>query len=154
MLFGNVNQLNLLPFVNSQLHGFITEALAIANNSDDGKYPLSDERVFVIVASTETELTSERKAEIHNQHADIQILLQGEERLGYSNRLGEVSWNQDDLDNDVLFIDNVADENFVDLKPGDFALFYPDQIHRPQCAITAPGKIKKAVIKIPRELFA
>ncbi len=154
MLFGNIHQLDLIPYTYTKLRKCIEEAVAIAQENPEGKYPLSDERIFVMVSSTATEATEDRAAEIHKKYIDIQILLQGEERFGYSNQLDASFKAIDNLDNDVLFIDHVDHENFVDLSVGDFVVFYPEQIHRPQCAVNSPMPIKKAVIKVPHEIFS
>jgi biofilm protein TabA len=154
MLFGNIDQLDLLPYTYTKLRKCIEEAVTIAQENPEGKYSLSDDRIFVMVNATATEPTEQRAAEIHKKYIDIQILLEGEERFGYSNQLSDSFKALDKLDNDVLFIDEVAHENFVDLNAGDFVVFYPEQIHRPQCAVNTPMPIKKAVVKIPHEIFS
>ncbi|MDB1125944.1 YhcH/YjgK/YiaL family protein [Vibrio algarum] len=154
MLFGNVNKLSLAPFVYTVVRKWINEAVIIAANNDEGRFTLSDDRVFVILATGDTEKTDQRKAEIHKKYIDIQILLEGEERIGYSNDLDDNFASLSKLKDDVLFIEDVKNENFVDLRPGDFALFYPNQIHRPMCAISTPTRIKKAVIKAPVSIFS
>lgn len=153
MLFGNVNKLSLVPFVYTVVRKWINESMTITANNDEGKFTLSDNRVFVIITTGDTEKADQRKAEVHRKYIDIQILLDGEERIGYSNELDENFASLSKLKNDVLFIEDVKNENFVDLRPGDFALFYPDQVHRPMCAINSPTRIKKAIIKAPASIF-
>ncbi|WED24602.1 YhcH/YjgK/YiaL family protein [Vibrio sp. JC009] len=154
MLFGNINQLDLLPYTYTRLRSCIDEAMAIARENEDGNYPLSDSRIFVVLASAQTEPVGQRAAEIHKKYIDVQILLEGEEQLGYSNQLDEETRKIEVLPDDLLFVDEVTHENFVTLTPGDFALFYPNQIHRPLCASGEPGAVRKAIIKIPHELFS
>jgi biofilm protein TabA len=153
MLFGNIEQLELTPFVYTRLQNTISEAVSIAKGNEEGKYLLSDERVFVVVASGTTEPKEARKAEVHKKYIDVQILLEGEECIGYSNHLEETVFSRASFENDLHFIDTVQNENFVELRPGDFALFYPGQIHRPMCAIDKITEVRKAIIKIPREVF-
>ena len=38
---------------------------------------------------------------------------------------------------DVMYYSEVAGENFIQLKPGDFAVYFTNDIHRPNCA---PGR--------------
>ncbi|MGF1764425.1 YhcH/YjgK/YiaL family protein [Aliivibrio kagoshimensis] len=154
MLFGNIDQLDLVPYISTRLRSLIIEAVTLAQkNEEDGKYPLSKEDVFVMLVSTQTEPLEEKVAEIHKHYIDVQILLSGAERLGYSNNLNNVHASLTELENDVLFVDEVQHENFVDLHSGDFVVFYPNQIHRPLCAITEASSIRKAVLKIPFEFL-
>lgn len=153
MLFGNINKMELLMYTDAKLRSFIDEAVTIANLQSEGKYTLSDDRCFVVITEATTQPINKRVAEIHKKHIDIQILLEGRERLGYSNILDEPIKKLSSLDDDILFIDNVVNENFVDLAPGDFVVFYPNQIHRPLCSINQPIQVKKAIIKIPYEIF-
>lgn len=153
MLFGNIEQLELIPFTDKKLSELIDQASLIAKENPDGKYPLAEEGAFVVLVSAETEPASQRKAEIHKYYTDVQIILQGEERIGYSNSLSQDLKDINELENDLHFLPEVQNENFVDLNAGDFALFYPNQIHRPLCAIDQPSAVRKAIIKIPFQLF-
>ncbi len=153
MLFGNIRQLNMLPFTQENLRNWITEAVQITEGKEDGKYHLSNDQIFAIVATTETEPFEKRRSEIHKKYVDVQILLEGKECLGYANTLDLDSQALTELENDVMFFDQVENENFVHLTAGDFAVFYPDQLHRPLCASGQPGKVKKVIIKIPKDLL-
>ncbi|AGH80060.1 mannitol dehydrogenase [Psychromonas sp. CNPT3] len=154
MLFGNVRQLELVAYTHKNISLWIKEALIIAQSNNDGKHSIGDEGVFVVLASVTTEPEADRKAEFHREHIDIQILLEGEERLGYSNTLSVEDKARIPAEDDLYFVDDVENENFVNLKSGDYALFYPGQIHRPLCAIDQVVAIRKAIIKIPVILFS
>lgn len=153
MLFGNVEQLDLIPYASNKLHSIIAEAIALVNENADGKYPLSDDETFVILVSAQTEPREQRMAEIHKKYVDVQIVLQGEECFGYSNRLAAEPSVLVELENDLLLIDEVEQENFVDLHANDFVVFFPNQIHRPLCAVNQPQAVRKAIIKIPHHLL-
>ncbi|MDG3085113.1 YhcH/YjgK/YiaL family protein [Vibrio hannami] len=153
MLFGNITQLDLLPYTYTMLRNVIDEAVAIAERNPDGVYSLSDERIFVNLISALTEHSSQRAAEIHKKYIDVQVLLEGCERIGYSNVLEEDIQIIDQVENDLLIIEDVVNENFVDLKSGDFVLYFPNQVHRPLCAVDSTGRVRKAIIKIPADIF-
>ena len=153
MLFGNVEQLNLVPYVSGKLRSIISEVMALVNENDNGKYLLSDDETFVILVSAHTECRQQRIAEIHKKYVDVQIVLQGEECFGYSNHLPAEQAALNELDNDLLLIDEVVQENYVTLHPNDFVVFFPEQIHRPLCAVNHPQAVRKAIIKIPYHLL-
>ena len=49
---------------------------------------------------------------------------------------------------DVMFYPEVSDENYVCLKPGDFAVYFTNDVHRPNCAVEESMEIKKVIVKI------
>ncbi|WED26307.1 YhcH/YjgK/YiaL family protein [Vibrio sp. DW001] len=154
MLFGNVKKLDLVPYMSEKFVNWINEAIALSENNDLGKYMIGDDGVFVMLVDGETEPRALRKSEIHKQYIDIQILLSGEEVYGYSNTISEEALKLVELENDVMFFDNVENEQFIKLQDGDFVIFYPNQAHRPLCASNdKPMVIKKAILKIPSSVL-
>ncbi|MFC1234724.1 YhcH/YjgK/YiaL family protein [Vibrio sp. F74] len=154
MLFGNVKKLDLVPYMSEKFVNWINEAIALSENNDLGKYMIGDDGVFVMLVDGETEPRALRKSEIHKQYIDIQILLSGEEVYGYSNIISEEALKLVELENDVMFFDNVENEQFIKLQDGDFVIFYPNQAHRPLCASNdKPMAIKKAILKIPSSVL-
>ncbi|WP_375748957.1 YhcH/YjgK/YiaL family protein [Vibrio sp. HN007] len=152
MLFGNTEQLDLIPFADKRISQWITFALEVANQPE-GRYEFGEGGVFAMVVNAKTEPSEVRKPEFHKHYIDIQILLEGEEKLGYSNCLDSKYAEISDLENDVMFLEEVRNEQYVYLNPGDFALFFPGQIHRPLCSVNKDIEVKKAILKIPAELF-
>lgn len=154
MLFGNVKKLDLVPYMSEKFVNWINEAIALSENNDLGKYMIGDDGVFVMLVDGETEPRALRKSEIHKQYIDIQILLSGEEVYGYSNTISEEALKLVELENDVMFFDDVENEQFIKLQDGDFVIFYPNQAHRPLCAGgDKPMAIKKAILKIPSSVL-
>jgi biofilm protein TabA len=153
MLFGNTKRLSQLAYCDQRIIAMVEEALPIAAAQPEGKYELAYTGAFVVVANAVTEPLSERKAEVHKHYIDVQIVLSGEERIGFSYHIDAKSEQLTTLDNDVMFFDAVEKEQFIELRSGDFAVFYPNQVHRPLCNLTTPSKVKKAIIKIPATLF-
>lgn len=153
MLSGNTHQPDLVRYIDSRLQVWISQALEVANNHKEGEYPLSDQGVFAVIVNTVTEKQAERRAEAHKYYVDVQILLEGSEKIGYSNMLPDDLKRQEKYPDDVHFIDIVENENFITLHKNDYAIFYPDEIHRPLCAVSQPDTVRKAIIKIPAHLF-
>jgi|ASRK01.1.fsa_nt_gi biofilm protein TabA len=154
MHIGNLDNLAL----SSQLHPIVKDILNTVaemiqrNELPDGKHYLQED-VFLFTAEVDTETFDMRRSEIHNDFMDIQILLDGEERFGYSYKGYEtVTDNQLDS-NDIAFVDNIIDEKYVDLASGDFIIFYPNQPHRPMICVDTPKAIKKMVVKINKKVL-
>ena len=101
--------------------------------------------VKVIVSENPGVDAPTQKFECHNQNIDIQLLIRGSETMGWKPRtdcirpIGEFSDEKD-----VLFFDDQPDMYF-NLQPGQFAVFYPDDVHAP---MIGDGVIKKLVVKV------
>ncbi|HCC0889094.1 TPA: YhcH/YjgK/YiaL family protein [Salmonella enterica] len=154
MLYGNIEQLTLLPYVNNLIKKLIIEAVKIAEEQPTGRYELSFPESFLMISEGETHASANRNAELHKRYIDVQILLSGYEEIGYSNKIDTRIKELEHLPDDIMFPEYVANEQFVTLNPGDFALFYPNQIHRPLCTRGKPAPVKKAIVKIPASAFS
>ncbi|MFC1233885.1 YhcH/YjgK/YiaL family protein [Vibrio sp. F74] len=154
MHIGNLDNLAL----SSQLHPIVKDILNTVadmiqrNELPDGKHYLQED-IFLFTAEVDTETLEMRRSEIHNDFMDIQILLDGEERFGYSYK-GYETVTENQLDNnDIAFVDDVIDEKYVNLTSGDFIIFYPNQPHRPMICVDTPKAIKKMVVKINKKVL-
>ncbi len=153
MIVGDINQLQAagLPAAFCQA---VDQALSAGIASlAPGSYPLQGERVFVNVMQFATQPPEEKRAELHRNYIDIQILLEGEERIYYglagSARACE-AWHEQE---DYQLCQQTESEQTLTLKPGMFAVFMPGEPHKPGCTVTQPGMIRKAVIKVHRSLL-
>lgn len=127
----------------------------ITVDSPVGKYPIDGDLMYVLVQHLSTEPTVERMAEAHRQYIDIQLLLSGREsiRVARNNDLIEVT--QDELEaRDRLSYHIVDNESDIILTPGMFAIFFPNDIHRPCCSVEENINIRKAVVKLHVSLLA
>ena len=82
--------------------------------------------------------------EVHKKYTDIQIILQGEEKIGF----GGICENFEgyDTEKDVLFLG--TDCEFLSGCEGRFFVFFNGEVHAP-CLKASTDKVKKAVFKIP-----
>jgi len=154
VLTGNLTQLTFVSYLAPKLKEIIlTVKQQLESGIENGKYPIEGDEAFFFVVDDHTQPLRERRAEIHDQYLDVQILLEGEEMFGYS--LHPFTSIQDDqlADKDVAFSRAVVEEKHVTLGPGDFVIFYPGQPHRPLIAVTRPMPVRKAVIKVHKNLL-
>ena len=108
------------------------------------------EGVFANIDEYETKTFDNCKFEAHKNYIDIQLILDGIERLDYVPVDGLEVSEAYDKERDVMFFKNPSElSDSVILKAGKFALIYPHEAHKPQIAIDdKPIKVKKAVVKI------
>jgi YhcH/YjgK/YiaL family protein len=115
----------------------------------DGRYDLDGDRVFALVQSYETEVAAAKKYESHRLHADIQFVASGNEVIYYAPVAALRSLTNYNENGDyLLYRDPSSAATPLALTPGSFAIFFPQDGHKPGCIAGARGHVKKAVIKI------
>ncbi|MBQ8593254.1 MAG: YhcH/YjgK/YiaL family protein [Bacteroidaceae bacterium] len=108
-----------------------------------GKVQLQGADLVVNVAETKPKTKEEAKMETHNKFIDIQIPLSGTEVMGYTpaNALPAAEYN---AEKDITFFPGLA-ESYLEVRPGMFAIFFPQDGHAP--GITETG-VKKVIVKV------
>lgn len=116
----------------------------------EGTYQIDGKRVYASVMLKETQPLEMRSPEAHNKYIDIQCVIEGIEKIGFIKRSEHFSIAQNRLEEKdlLLFEKEIDDESFVILKNGDYAVFFPEDIHRPLCEHGKAGTVKKVVVKI------
>jgi len=133
------------------VHPLFCKAFEYINQNDlanaaDGKSDISDGlKAIISNAPGKTKEASLAKFECHNKNIDIQLCLNGVETLGWRRRGECVTPNgQYNEEKDVQFY-NDAPDTFFELTGGEFAIFFPEDVHAP---MIGEGLIKKLVIKV------
>ncbi len=84
----------------------------------------------------------------------MQFLVSGTELIGVAADSGDNVVHQELLaQRDILFYQDVADESWLTMQPGNFAVFFR-RTHRPACINQRPCAIRKVVVKIPLASFS
>lgn len=121
---------------------------------DAGTYEISGRDMYAMIQDITTQPAKERRAERHDLYLDIQYIVSGTERMGYVPYTGNETVTEDPEGKDVMFYDGFAHEDFVDVGPGAFCIFFSNDIHRPGCAAGEKGSaVRKVVLKIREELL-
>lgn len=120
------------------LESFVKEKLEV------GRYEIDGDNVYAMVQSYDSKL--EGKFEAHNEYIDIQFVAEGSEVIEYADR-ADLTVTRPYAPDAELYADYDASSKLV-LKPGSFAIFYPNDGHKPGMAIDEPQKILKVVVKI------
>lgn len=115
-------------------------------NLVDGKSDISEGlKAIVSNAPGKTKEASIAKFECHNKNIDIQLCIKGKETIGWKPRENCVLPNGEyNTEKDVQFF-NDAPDMFFELTDGQFAIFFPEDVHAP---MIGEGAIKKLVIKV------
>ncbi len=118
-----------------------------ANDLDSlepGKYEIKGSDLFVNIQVAKGKTKEVAVLETHKKMIDIQIPLSAEETYGYTPlcNLPEAEYNSV---KDITKYEGAAD-TYVTCKPGEFAIFFPQDGHAP--CISEEPEIRKAIFKV------
>lgn len=132
-------------------HPLFEKAFAYIRQTDmasvaDGKVDVSEGlKAIFSNAPGKTKEASVAKFECHNQNIDIQFCINGVETIGWKPREACSTPNGEyNTEKDVLFFNDKPDM-FFQLTNGQFAIFFPEDVHAP---MIGEGNIKKLVMKV------
>ncbi|WP_421322991.1 YhcH/YjgK/YiaL family protein [Aeromonas veronii] len=154
MITGSLNTLQRtpLPAPLARIMSEVVKSVAHWGDAPLGKTEIDGLNLFCLVSEELTEPTADRRGEFHQLYLDIQLLLRGEEWIG----VGPHDYVSDGADHphpDLWFVDD-EQTRYLALQPGDFAIFWPGELHRPLCTFNQPAKVKKLVVKVHKDLLA
>ncbi len=112
---------------------------------EPGKFEIDGKDIHASVSLKDGVTREAAKAEAHNNYIDIQVCPAGKEELGWKPRSKTVSPKEDyNAEKDVTFFNDQMDTYF-ELTAGQFAIFYPEDVHAP---MIGEGPVKKFVVKV------
>ena len=112
-----------------------------------GNYEIDGEQLRAIISNNNGKSVAESTAkfECHNKHIDIQLCINGKEKIGWKPRQSCTQQKGEYNEvKDVLFYNDTPDM-FFQLTNQQFAIFFPEDVHAP---MIGEGSIKKMVAKV------
>ena len=110
-----------------------------------GRINLRGDDLYVLVQEYTTKPADEGKWESHQKYIDVQYLVSGVERVGFAHistmQLGDYLPEKD-------FQAMTGSGATLDLFPGSFAVFHPEDAHMPGLQADGPAAVKKVVVKV------
>jgi len=115
-------------------------------NAPDGKLDITEglKAIFSDKAGTTAE-ASVGKFECHNKNIDIQLCINGVETIGWKPREKCMTENGGYNPEKDVQLYNEQPDMYFQLTNGQFAIFFPEDVHAP---MIGAGEIKKLVIKV------
>ena len=110
-----------------------------------GKYPIKDKDLFVNLQVAKQRTKDTAVLETHIKMIDIQIPVTCAETFGYTPLcdLPEFEYNEE---KDITKYGDTKAQTYVTVKPGQFAIFFPQDGHAP--CILEEEEVKKAIFKV------
>ena len=115
--------------------------------ADDAFDPVSGYRWYYHAHRTKP--VAERVYESHRKYIDIQYMLRGREIMVWAPlaSMKTVTMPFDESKDAALYA-LIPDGVPVEVRAGQYAIFYPDDAHIPSCAWGEPEEILKVVVKV------
>jgi biofilm protein TabA len=134
----------------SSLNPLFQKAFEFIKNNDfstmePGKYFLDGDNLYVTLMDIEGKTPEIAKMEAHRNYIDIQLIIDSCESMGWAS-LKQCSQPADayNPEKDLQFFKDAA-TSYINVIPGEFAIFFPSDVHAPGIGT---GRIRKAVFKV------
>lgn len=125
----------------------------LKQNPETGIIEIDGDQMYVSLMEFDAKSSEDHLAEKHETYIDLQYLIEGEETIGWSSlQADSEAIKPYESDPDYALYEPSPNEILLRLKPGMFAVFFPNDIHRPGMGQLST-KIKKAVVKIHVDLL-
>ncbi len=127
------------------------KAFEFLKNSDLENLPLEKieiegDDIFAIPQKYITKDETEGKWESHRKYIDVQYIISGSENIGFvlEDYLDELEYYDEEKDVELF----TGEGDYVQLNDGEFAVFFPDDAHKPGLKVSEKEEVRKIVIKI------
>ena len=121
------------------LHRADLAALALGDHEIDG------ENIYARALTYTTRLPEDCQWEAHRLYIDLQVMVEGAERIAYA-PVSSMTPGEYDEARDFLHLSGTGDP--VTLPSGSFMLLWPTDAHMPGLAADQPAPVNKVVVKI------
>jgi YhcH/YjgK/YiaL family protein len=132
------------------LHPLFAKAFEYLRTTDlnalpEGRHAILGEDLFILAQQRPGRPQAEAKLECHRRYIDIQLVLEGDEEMGWR-PVAECTQPQADYDEarDIRFFDD-APASWVRTPAGAFCIFFPEDAHAP---LVSAGMMRKVVVKV------
>lgn len=129
--------------------GSIFCALPISTPWKPGVVEIDGKNIYAQIIDLTTREAVENRPEVHCGYIDIQFLAWGEEKIGIAIDTGNNKVSESLLEQrDIIFYHDSEHESFIEMIPGSYVIFFPQDVHRPGCILQTASEIRKIVVKV------
>lgn len=131
------------------LHPRFERAIEFLRSADleelpTGRHLIDGENLFVSVSEYTTK--EQGYLEGHREYVDIQLITKGTENIGYVKLSSQKIKELYDIAKDIAFY--FGECEYLTLIPGEFAIFFPEDLHMPGLMKDKTSEVRKIVVKI------
>lgn len=156
MIFGDITNINDMEKI---YVGPIMKAINYLKNNNflsmkAGIYEIDGKDIYAQVIDITTKEKSQQRPEVHRKYIDVQFSVEGKEIIGFARDTGNNKISEEFLEErDIMFFEDMDNEIDLKMKPGNFAILFPNDVHRPACLCDEVATIRKVIVKINSEIL-
>jgi YhcH/YjgK/YiaL family protein len=110
-----------------------------------GRHDIRGEQIFALAQDYIT-ATDAKRWEAHRKYIDVQYVASGIEMIGYAPLATLAATDAYDEANDGIHFEGTG--GAVIVPAGSFAIFFPQDGHKPGLVAGEPSKVRKIVVKV------
>lgn len=150
MIFDNLKNSKMYYGVNEDFEkAFKFIEKAATEKLPTGRYEIDGDNVYAAIQEYTTKSGEDALFEGHHKYIDIQYISSGIEAMEVIDISNASEKTPYDQQYDVKFFENKTPYQKLVLQSGDFAVFYPHDLHKPGLSFEgAPTVMNKIVVKI------
>jgi len=148
MIVDRLENIHAYGFVGGLLQAGCRFLQSFDRATADGRIDIQGDDCYALIQTVSPEGPERRRFEAHRRYLDVQWVFQGRECIYVDSSDGLTVDTQYEPANDIEFFRDPPRPSTVILEPGDFALFYPQDAHKPCCYAGDSSRIRKVVLKI------
>ncbi|HEY8805283.1 MAG TPA: YhcH/YjgK/YiaL family protein [Clostridium sp.] len=156
MIFGDITNINDMEKIYS---GSMMKAINYLKNTNflnmkTGTYEIDGKDIYAQVIDATTKEKCELRPEVHRKYIDVQFSVEGKEIIGFARDTGNNKISEELLkERDIIFFEGMENEIDLIMKPGNFAILFPNDVHRPACVYNETCTIRKVIVKVNTEII-
>lgn len=138
MIFGHLSQPNPCRFPMAIEKGLDFLRTTDFHNLSPGVIDIDGDKIYAQLIELNTRDSQKINPEVHRRYLDIHCLLSGTERIGVVTDDGSNEISISNIEGqDIIFYKQVQNEFFLELIPGNYAILFPQDVHRPHAIAPA-----------------
>jgi len=148
MIYDNMKNSALYCGANKYFkEGFDFIAKAVSENLPAGKYEINGKELYASIQEYNAKNPEDCKSEGHRNYIDIQYIVSGAETMEVFDISKAVIKSDYNDVKDVEFYEHCDCAATLNVKEGEYAIFFPHDIHRPGMSYK-DTPVKKIVVKV------
>lgn len=150
MIFDRVANCENYIFLGEKFRkGFDFIKKAVAEDLPVGKYEIDGTNIYAMVQEYTSKPCDGAVFEAHRKYIDIQYVISGIEEIGICDISKGIIKTEYSDETDAAFYEKTDKAGKLVLEDGDFAIFYPNDLHMPGLAFDVETcNVKKIVVKV------
>ena len=150
MIYDEFDNISLYCKKDDALYTAIMFAKIFDLSQPDGEYEVEGRDIFAKVQSYSTQEAEKRTFEAHRDYYDVQVMRIGSERQdAYVGREADLEpLTEYNDENDTIKLKSPTVFSSIIVSPGEFVVYYPQDIHRPNCCVDVPANVRKICMKV------